>query len=603
MMRVPDCRERVETPALSPEDRRELVRRIAEEGVGAIEAFVREREKSDRGIRARIERLRDELLRRAEEMRRALEGSVAARKENVARAWEEAHAKAEAERAALERELQLTKVARAEAERAAVASDDLVRLITEPPPPLPWWRRALAAIGRFLRAVLAAILWPIRALLRALGIVKPRKPAVKGRDVLLPGGLSVPGFRGRLASDPRVRSAIAGRLRTMGTKERMRALWDRLVGREDYEDLAMRLMERDAAERARSRGSEYATREEAFAKRLSEVLDAERAEAERRDAALARLEQEREAEMKRIEASLKQGPERALESEIASELEDAGFLSKDGDAFLPTTRLLERFSQIVFSEEARRIPPGQARATGAIVDGSGNLSREPMRSAYETAHLDVVGTLVNARTRHPHNRHIYEEDVIVHREDREAINHVVIVFDRSGSMEENERLKAAKRAVLALYRAVKDDDPAHIVDVIAMDTGVERVDLMGVWKSEPRGFTNTGAALRLAYDLLRFSKGERALVYLVTDGLPEAYTKGGVDIASTPDKCLAYALEQARLLRRRPGLGVVQILLEPEDELYVKAAERIAKEVDGRVLKASPKDLAATLLTEFETVR
>jgi Mg-chelatase subunit ChlD len=506
----------------------------------------------------------------------------------------------EEERSAVERELELVRVSREEAVRAAVASDELIRLVTAPPPPLPWWRKALEAVKSFLILVLKLITWPIRALLRALGIVKPKERAVKGRPIVLPGGVAVQGLGDALKSNPHLRSALRSRAKALPAKERARSLWNRMLGREDYEDFAMKLMEREIAERTRAPVSASREREESFARRLGEIMEAEERRAREREEALARLEKEREDEMKRIEASLKESPERVLEKAILDELAESGLIAREGNEFLPTTRLLERFAQIVFAEEAKRIERGTSRDTGAVLDGSGQVTKEPMRSAYEIGHLDVVGTLVKARTRHPKVRHIFEDDVLIHREEREATNHVVIIFDRSGSMEENDRMKAAKRAVLALYRAVKEDDPSHQVDIVAMDTSVERVDLMGVWKSEPRGFTNTGAALRTAYDILRFSRRERGIVYLVTDGLPEAYTKNGVDVASQPEKCLAYAIEQARLLKNRPGVGVVQILLEPEDELYVKAADRIADEVGGRVLKASPKELAKTMLVEFQ---
>ncbi len=91
-------------------------------------------------------------------------------------------------------------------------------------------------------------------------------------------------------------------------------------------------------------------------------------------------------------------------------------------------------------------------------------------------------------------------------------------------MEENDRILAAKKAVLALFKAVKRRDRRNIVDLVGFDTDVRPMDLVSVWESKPGGFTNTGAALKTAAELLRHSRSDQNLVYLITDGYPEAYT-------------------------------------------------------------------------------
>src|SRR5438552_2487618 len=116
--------------------------------------------------------------------------------------------------------------------------------------------------------------------------------------------------------------------------------------------------------------------------------------------------------------------------------------------------------------------------------------------------------------------------------------HVVLVVDRSGSMEENGRMDAAKRAALALQHAVRARNPRNRVDLFLMDTSVKSASLRDVWETTPRGFTNHGAALRLAREAVRRRRSDRALVYVITDGLPEAYTRDGDDVAGHPDKAM-----------------------------------------------------------------
>ena len=112
-----------------------------------------------------------------------------------------------------------------------------------------------------------------------------------------------------------------------------------------------------------------------------------------------------------------------------------------------------------------------------------------------------------------------------------------------------------------------------------MDTSVRTATLRDVWETAPRGFTNHGAALRLAREAVRRRRSDRALVYVITDGLPEAFTKDGQDVAGHPEKAMAYAKEQARLLKRERVAGFVMLLLEPKDERYVKAARELESAV------------------------
>jgi uncharacterized protein with von Willebrand factor type A (vWA) domain len=211
-----------------------------------------------------------------------------------------------------------------------------------------------------------------------------------------------------------------------------------------------------------------------------------------------------------------------------------------------------------------------------------------------------VDTVLRARTRHPKVRHIQDDDVIVHREARSSRAHVVVIFDHSNSMEANERLEAAKRVCLVLHRALREDDPDHRIDLVAMGTGVRRVDLATCWAAQPHGFTNQGAALREARRLLDTSDADRRLVYMITDGLPEARTlPDGRDVADRVDACLPDALAAAKQLRDMSGVRVLILQLETKDPKYLEAAGKVAKAAGGRVVGLDPKELAKTLLVDL----
>jgi len=192
-----------------------------------------------------------------------------------------------------------------------------------------------------------------------------------------------------------------------------------------------------------------------------------------------------------------------------------------------------------------------------------------------------------------------DSDIYVKRDIHGTGVHVVIMFDRSGSMDENQRLDAAKRAVMALYKAIRLNNPQNIVDVIAFDTRAEIVSLMDVWNCQPKGFTNTGEALRIADQLLGVSKVDRRMVYMVTDGLPEAYRKGDEFIAGDNAKAMDYALANANLMKRYKNLRFIMLLLEPKDKVYLEAAKKISEVVSGKIITTDPKKLVSDLLVDY----
>ena len=599
-LRLPDCKGDYDTFGLTPEERRELVRRIAAEGAGAIDAFIREKEaQGDSSIARKVQKLKEELMRRAEELRRRLaegfgEKEEAAEAEYRAR-LAELRSKEEELRGNIERLRGGAPLGLDAALRAnpviGIALD--ANVVTRP----PWWRRALRALAKALRIVLFPILWLLRLLL-------PKRKAPDRAVLLMPGsvgGTALDRAGDLYLSDPAFRSAVKQRLRAAPPAERARRAWERLLGREDYDSLARKAMESILAEEAERAEGKRREEEESLQRRLGELLEQEREAAAGRDGDLRRLEEEREREARALEEALRNAPESEVKEAIVDELKAAGLLRASGDALVPTLQLMDRFAALVHDDETRGGLGGARGAAGEYAEGEGHYVREPLRSAIEVSRMDIPASLLRARSRHPKVRHMFDDDVVVYREEREDALQVVLIVDRSGSMEERGRMDAAKRAALALHHAVKARNARSKVHLLLMDTSVRPVGLREIWETQPRGFTNTGAALRIARELASRSRGGRTLVYLVTDGLPEAYTKDGEDVAGHPDKAMAYAKEQARqLARERSVSGFVMLLLEPKDEMYVKAAEALAKEANGRVIPVDPAELARTLLRQFE---
>lgn len=606
-LRLPACLDHDLEFALTPEEKRELIVAIAERGPGAIDEFLAKKGKESRFARA-LARWRERLIEEARKLRQRLESGYQGRRSAVLESWRTAEEQLEKERDEAERALRglsITDDRLAE----ALGSIDLVRILERSPKAadLKGLRGLAASLRRWWRHFVGWWARLLRGLLRLFGVGRKASPEPT-RTAIVPLGVARFAdldvrLHEALVTDPQLRREVRRKLRMAPLGDRVDRLWQRLLGRTDYEQLAMQLMREEAEAKVREQDERLRREREELQRRLDDLRLREAEEARRRDEGLTKLDRDRDAEQKALEQRLKDSPAEALRDEVVRDLEASGLVETSLGVLTPTARLIDRFAEMVFLSEMRALPSRRASQAGSAPLGEGLFTKEPMRSLAELAHVDIVESLANARLRHPHVRHLTEQDVVVYRESRAPYTHVVIIFDTSGSMEENDRMLAAKKAVFALMRAVKQDARENPVDLVAMDTSVRRVDLLDAWKASPHGFTNTGAAMRLAYEILKVSRGDRRLVFLVTDGLPEAYTTpDGIDVAGRPEKCLDYALEQARKLRGLPGVGVTMVLLEPRDPLYVQAAEALAKEVGGKVLKTDPKDLAKAMLLEYDVL-
>ncbi|MGB7124395.1 MAG: hypothetical protein WBE40_06030, partial [Thermoplasmata archaeon] len=332
----------------------------------------------------------------------------------------------------------------------------------------------------------------------------------------------------------------------------------------------------------------------------SQERDLERAAEEKRRAAEAQrrqLEEERrEAERRAAsdtEARVRAGEERRLERE----LKERGFVAERGGDLAVTYGLVERFARLLLEEETRRLP-GDIRLSLRGGGSTGVYEKARLRRAEEVARLDLPSSLLAARL--AGQRHIDESSSYVYREVTSERVHAVLAFDRSGSMSENGKLDAAKKALLALYVAVRRRYPDATVDVFAFDNDVQVLDLVELWECKAGAFTNTAEALRAAHLLLRSSRATRRELYLLTDGLPEAYTADDGRVRSGQlDVAMEHALERARELATVSPLKSTVILLKSEHPEYEVAARTIARTMGGELVVTDPVRLGVELLVRW----
>jgi uncharacterized protein with von Willebrand factor type A (vWA) domain len=331
------------------------------------------------------------------------------------------------------------------------------------------------------------------------------------------------------------------------------------------------------------------------------------AEAKRREAEQQRrsLDAEREEARRRAENEERSRVRDAESKRLDREMKERGFVAEKDGSLAVTYGLVERFARLVLEEETRQLPT-DVRLSLAGGASTGMYEKARLRQSEEIAHLDLPSSILAARQ--AGLRHIDESTSFVFREVTSERVHVVLAFDRSGSMAEGEKLPAAKKALLALYIAIRRRHPDATIDVVAFDNRIDLLDLVELWECKPGAFTNTSEALHTAFLLLRASRATRREVYLVTDGLPEAYTDqdGSVRSGNLP-AAMEAALARARELATVRPLKFSLILIRSEHPEYEAAAREIARTLEGTMVVTDPNRLGVELLVRWigrtETVK
>ncbi|MDE1820570.1 MAG: VWA domain-containing protein [Euryarchaeota archaeon] len=535
-----------------------MVRALAEQGLGGVREIVREEEAKGGRFAERVASLRERLRRQFSRQVHHLQQEYRRKEDDLRLRQEDQRRLLEAEIARLQESLQRARELSApslkadqdlmEAVRSALLlpTDALKRASRERPPSL--WQRIRAFFSH---------LW--QAILRLFGRGKraePRRKPSEGRTVTI----------GRLASFGRTLSPDnAGDLFGQLTPAQMKAI-------QDATEQRLRDRTRDLTRQGKESEVEVRRRRDDLAR------EAEAARAE----ALRRAEEQTRA---------------GVEKKVRDELKERGWVRERSGQMAITYALVEKFARLVLEEESRSLPEGLRMSLKGSAS-TGLYEKGRLRQLDEVARLDLVGSLVESRLRG--SRHLIEDASYVYREIRSESLHAVLLLDTSGSMAEGEKLPAAKKAFLALYMAIRRRYPDAVLDVVAFDNNVRVLDLVSLWEARPGAFTNTGEALRTAHELLRSSRAHRKEVYLITDGLPEAYSEETGEVKSgNLQKALESALQRATELRTVGPLASTIVLLKSEDPSFEKAARALARVLGGSVVITDPRRLAFELLVRF----
>ncbi|UCE74572.1 MAG: VWA domain-containing protein [Methanomassiliicoccales archaeon] len=612
-MILPDCDVFDDSLVLSYKENIELITKLIEEGPQYLDKFVDEQKKKDSAVAKYIRRLRKRLERQAESIRSERKKGYMQKLRALQKNREARMKQTQTEMLKLTDEQKLLQDRLNEILENALLGDDFVKLVIDSPLDLEeeeqgLMKRILAGIIRFFMRIGGAIkrffIWLSRKLRRAKPLAEEeqelKRPKLLFSFPAIAGNLDDidSKFGNALFTSPNLRSEMEKDMLKKKRFRRSRLSWRKRFKKTKYVEDAKRAFYDRLEKKMKKKVEKVKAKQKALSEKAKDLkvqekhVNAETKEEEKR------LKAQRKREEEQIRKQLSSVPKEKAKSKVTEKLEYSGYITRKEGELNITSQLVDRFADIVFSAEISNLPMAYHAIYGAS-DVEGIYERGRLRMIDEISRMDIVESMVNARIRHPYDTHIYEDDVITYRDKRGANNHVILMFDKSGSMDENDRIQAAKKAVLALYKAVKERNPRNIVDLVAFDTKVEVMDLLEVWKSEAKGFTNTGEAIKTARTLLQESSADRKLVYLITDGLPEAYTENEEVFAGDTDKSLNYAISQAKELSYVQDVHLTMVLLEAKEKIYLDAAQRIVSASNGKAVIVEPQELAAEMIMDF----
>ena len=608
---LPSCEDIFDAPpALTDLERQELIKGIASGGLSSLDGFIERFQSEDASVAERLRRARKRIEAQAARLKEKIESKYGENEQESSLLWKSAAQKYTEAEEALQKHKRLLEKSRIQELQEIIATDDVAKFVLEKTPARKI--RKVSLLSRLGRAIK-------RFFLRIIGFFiklfsrrnKKGKKEIAKRAKRPSLVVSYPGLGDALndlgdnlgdalLTSPTLQEKVDTGLVERANIGKLKLAWQKEFDREEYLRQAEKLVKEDIREKLERKEEELGGKVLNVEKELDSLEESLKAEREKREKKSLERGKKLKDELDSVDGSVDSQTREDVRKEVLRELQEIGYIQQDGGELRITSRLVEKFADLVLADELKKVPVSGHATFGGRGVGVGTYERRRFQTIEEISRMDIVESVLNARIYHPKDRSIANDDIVIYREKTDVLSHVVLLFDKSGSMEENHRLDAAKRSALALYKAVKKRNPRNPVDLIAFDNTVSMVDLHGVWESTPWGFTNTSAALSAAESVLKHSKVDSKLVYLITDGLPEAYTgDDGEAKAGDYEKSLNRALSAAKSLTRFRNLRLTILLLEPEDETYVEAAKEIADVVGGAIVATDPQRLATELLVDY----
>jgi uncharacterized protein with von Willebrand factor type A (vWA) domain len=304
--------------------------------------------------------------------------------------------------------------------------------------------------------------------------------------------------------------------------------------------------------------------------------------------------------------------------DLARRLEQAGYLSRDGDRLELTPRGTRRIGQQVLDDLFARLERDAFGGHRIERAGRGG-DREETTKPYEFGdpfHLDLRGTLTNALMRDENTPavraaraaqgdravHLAPVDFDVFRTEQLTRTATVLLVDMSRSMLLRGCFLAAKKVAVALDTLIRTQYPRDHLSVIGFAYYAREIRPGALAELTWHGYeygTNLQHGLLLARRILARQAAANKEIVVITDGEPTAHFEGGqVEFSYPPTR--RTISETLREVQRctKDGITINTFMLERSRALAEFVAH-MTKLNRGRAFYATPERLGEYVLVDF----
>ena len=320
------------------------------------------------------------------------------------------------------------------------------------------------------------------------------------------------------------------------------------------------------------------------------------------------LEDLEHVDRERVERLL--GPEAAEDlqrlQELTKQLEDAGYLERDGEELSLTARAIRKIADQALRDVFAVLKRDRIGGHEMNRRGVGGDQTDETK-AYEFGDpflLDLKETVMNALERGGPGTPIRlaPGDFEVYRTELRTQAATVVMLDMSRSMLNNGYFLPAKKVALALSALIRGQFPRDALYIIGFSLYARTFtpeQLPALSWSEWNIGTNMHAGFALSRQLLGKHKGGNKQILMVTDGEPTAHLENGVAEFSYPPSPRTFQ-ETLKEVQRctREGITINTFMLERSSYL-VGFVEDMARINHGRAFMAAPDRLGEYVVVDF----
>ena len=304
--------------------------------------------------------------------------------------------------------------------------------------------------------------------------------------------------------------------------------------------------------------------------------------------------------------------------DLARRLEEAGYLTRDGERLELTPRGTRRIGQQVLDDLFARLE--RDAFGGHRLDRAGRGGdREDTTKQFEFGdpfHLDLRGTLTNAMTRDENSPaaiaarrtagdraiRLTSDDFEVFRTEHLTRTATVLLVDMSRSMLLRGCFLAAKKVAVALDTLIRTQFPRDHLSVIGFAYYAREIRPGALPELTWHGYeygTNLQHGLLLARRILARQAAANKEIVVITDGEPTAHFEGGqVEFSYPPTRrTISETLREVQRCTAE-GITINTFMLERSRALaeFVAHMTRLNR---GRAFYATPERLGEYVLVDF----